>query len=86
MYECDPSCYDYNNGHLCKHIHRIQSLVNSNCKPEINDMSSVDMDVDLLEYAGSVLPPQQGILIPHANFMPVSFSLHYRLHIEVKHL
>lgn len=67
MYECDAACYDYNNGHLCKHIHRIQSIVNStltNDKPEIDqlrsDVSQTDMDVDFLEYAGSVVPPQQG--------------------------
>ena len=25
MYTC--SCYDYNNGHVCKHIHRVHSLL-----------------------------------------------------------
>lgn len=26
MYMCDPLCYDFNNGHLCKHIHCVHSL------------------------------------------------------------
>ena len=26
MYKCDERCYDYGNGHICKHIHRVHSL------------------------------------------------------------
>ena len=26
MYTCDTFCYDYTNGHICKHIHHIKSL------------------------------------------------------------
>lgn len=26
MYECDSRCFDYTNGHICKHIHRVHSL------------------------------------------------------------
>ena len=26
MYTCDKGCYDYNNGHVCKHIHRVHSI------------------------------------------------------------
>ena len=26
MYECDQLYYDYTNGHLCKHIHRVDSI------------------------------------------------------------
>ena len=26
MYSCDQQCYDYSNGHICKHIHRAHSL------------------------------------------------------------
>ncbi len=26
MYSCDQHCYDYNNGHMCKHIHRVHSI------------------------------------------------------------
>lgn len=25
MYKCDEACYDYNNGHICRHIHCIHS-------------------------------------------------------------
>ncbi len=26
MYTCDKACYDFNNGHICKHIHRVHSI------------------------------------------------------------
>jgi len=26
MYTCDERCYDYGNGHICKHIHQVHSL------------------------------------------------------------
>ena len=26
MYTCDSRCYDYGNGHICKHVHRVHSL------------------------------------------------------------
>ena len=26
MYTCDTMCYEYNNGHVCKHIHRVHSV------------------------------------------------------------
>ena len=26
MYKCDDKCYHFNNGHICKHIHRVHSL------------------------------------------------------------
>ena len=27
MYKCDNTRYSFNNGHICKHIHRVHSLV-----------------------------------------------------------
>ena len=32
MYTCDKKCYDFNNGHICKHIHKVHSLVVQNRK------------------------------------------------------
>ena len=32
MYTCDKKCYDFNNGHICKHIHKVHSLVVKNRK------------------------------------------------------
>ena len=29
MYKCDFHFYDYNNGHMCKHIHRVHSFIRS---------------------------------------------------------
>ena len=36
MYKCDEYCYDYTNGHLCKHIHRVHSfrLKAQTCEPD----------------------------------------------------
>ena len=30
LYKCDPLCYDNANGHVCKHLHRIHSLLCDN--------------------------------------------------------
>ena len=27
MYKCGSTCYNFNNGHICKHIHRVHSLL-----------------------------------------------------------
>ena len=71
MYKCDDSCYDYNNGHICKHIHRVQSLVLAKSGSmsveslEITESQDVDgsfEDIDPLEYAGSILTPKNGML------------------------
>ena len=26
MYKCDSKCYEFNNGHICRHIHKVHSL------------------------------------------------------------
>ncbi len=70
MYECDDSCYDYNNGHICKHIHRVQSLVlaqSGNTAVESSDHQCGEEtyeDIDSLEYAGSILAPKNGTSDP----------------------
>ena len=30
MYKCDSKCYNFNNGHICKHIHRVHSIIQKN--------------------------------------------------------
>ena len=37
QYRCDPSCYDYANGHICKHLHRVHSLHKSDCSGDISE-------------------------------------------------
>ena len=72
MYTCDDYCYDYTNGHLCKHIHRVHSLrmkseanndtcqyATSNNYPENESDSDVD---DPLEFAENVRDLSTGIL------------------------
>ena len=65
MYKCSSSCYDYNNGHICKHIHRVHSLVSttstdgtSNVQPPLSE--NLADDFDTLSYADSVYIPQTG--------------------------
>ncbi len=60
MYKCDSSCYEYNNGHICKHIHRVHSLENSTDV----DLSSGNQSFENLEIelscAESVFHPKLG--------------------------
>ena len=49
MYTCDKTCYDFNNGHICKHIHRVHTLHHSNSdfyhnNRTHNQTSSEEMD------------------------------------------
>ena len=61
MYACDSNCYTYTNGHICKHIHRVHSLVINSCNPHEtvydedmpNSESQMDMETpidDLFTY------------------------------------
>ena len=70
MYKCASNCYDYNNGHICKHIHRVHSLRKCNststtaCGTASNEQPpsseySID-DFDTLSYAESVYVSQTG--------------------------
>ena len=72
MYACSQQCYSYTNGHICKHIHRVHSLMSSakDMKCEDNsvnqqmDKSNLPMDIteeDPFSYAEAVVQPQQGI-------------------------
>ena len=68
MYTCDKTCYDFNNGHLCKHIHRVHSMLQSQAAnittnlidPQCLHSTDSEDDFDPLEYAESTVPPQQG--------------------------
>lgn len=58
MYRCDPLCYEYNNGHVCKHIHRIHSLEKN---PDLGYCHNSDPDTDIeISYAESVFNPKKG--------------------------
>ena len=70
MYTCDKACYDFNNGHICKHIHRVHSITqtsttteHTNNQPSSEELHLEDScELDPLEYAESIIPPQQGTL------------------------
>ena len=44
MYRCDSKCYSYNNGHICKHIHRVHSL--SHIKQPDTTMEATQEELD----------------------------------------
>ena len=69
MYTCDPLCYQYTNGHMCKHIHRVHSLrqqwlqtkqgdIQDSLGTEVEDID-ISMD-DPLEFAEHVRNPSTG--------------------------
>ena len=72
MYKCGSSCYDYNNGHICKHIHRVHSLMNghsaSSCSTtggttnnqQLDSSEYPTEDCDTLTYTESVYVSQTG--------------------------
>lgn len=75
MYKCDNKCYTFNNGHICKHIHRVHSLsqvrpqdstvepIEEACTPDGigQQCDSVDYtEPTSLVYAESVCNPQRG--------------------------
>ena len=63
MYNCDSTCYDFNNGHICKHIHRVHSLVNVNPSTP-DEVEDLNPEVDL-SYAESVFCREKGTTITH---------------------
>lgn len=61
MYHCDTQCYDYSNGHICKHIHRVHSMrlslnaADTSHSELFTELSSeTEPDNDPLEFAESV--------------------------------
>lgn len=45
LYKCDSLCYDYMNGNICKHLHRIHSLQCVSITEE-NVTESMDISFD----------------------------------------
>lgn len=41
MYSCAKHCYDYTNGHICKHIHRVHSVKRKTVNPTVNASNAV---------------------------------------------
>ena len=62
MYACDALCYDFNNGHLCKHIYRVHSLAGPANISQEDYYSEEEFDVDILSCAEACKPPSQGKL------------------------
>ena len=72
MYTCNKACYDFNNGHICKHIHRVHSITQSQIITTTEHTAiqtfreemplENNFELDLLEYAESIIPPQEGTM------------------------
>ena len=75
MYKCDKACYDYNNGHVCKHIHRVHSMnVDKHRKPTgadeptgANEPTGTD---DTMELPPPSLTPPDAKDIPDITYAP----------------
>lgn len=52
MYRCDSKCYSFNNGHICKHIHRVHSL--SHMTQQDTTMESTEEEPGGIEQYDSV--------------------------------
>ena len=72
MYKCDPLCYDFQNGHLCKHVHCVHSqhtILNAQATNKESSgsgcsqlQSDDESDVDTVSYAESCIPLSQGLV------------------------
>ena len=65
MCKCDPLCFDFNNGHLCKHIRHVHSLLQHTVRisEETDDMELVNSaDIGSLSHLLSCLPLAEGQL------------------------
>lgn len=92
MYRCDSKCYDFNNGHICKHIHRVHSLNSSSSnstslelakKTEENesetDAYSSSDDFTEIAYAESIFDSKQGsyhIFTAYVNIYHCTCAIH----------
>lgn len=66
MYTCDKAWYDFNNGHICKHIHRVHSITQSQIITTTEHTAiqtfreemplENSFELDLLEYAELIIP------------------------------
>ena len=68
MYKCDTTCYDFNNAHICKHIHRVHSLeikkhpLTTSTLQECSDQEELLNDLDCeLSYAESTFHQGKGM-------------------------
>ena len=96
MYTCDKACYDFSNGHICKHIHHVHSINILQSKPLVttiehmsNQPSSEDVSLDEsyefdpLEYAEAIISPQHGMHIyNNCGHISVSLAIPYLDHIN----
>ena len=74
MYSCDVMCYDYNNGHVCEHIHRVHSIIyqkaqESAVPPDVlnNDYhistSESDSEIETMSKIGITVPASKSISV-----------------------
>ena len=59
MYSCDNKCYDYNNGHVCKHIHRVHSMIHQE-ESKTPSSQELDNNYDNISYTESIFDPHKG--------------------------
>ena len=76
MYKCDSKCYTFNNGYICKHIHRVHSILQKKQPHDHEQLESTETQCSVQDfqqceitetnahssvaYAGSISDPQRG--------------------------
>ena len=81
MYKCDTNCYDYNNGHICKHVHRVHSIlaqsknIETEKAIEAQEADSSEEEMDYMSYADPIQNHQTGLIF-------IAMCAHYPVHID----
>ena len=57
MYKCD--CYDFSNGHICKHLHRVHTMVEMKSVPDGEkeaESPETDNSDEEMDYTHTLIP------------------------------
>ena len=83
MCSCDDKCYDYNNGHVCKHIHRVHSMTHQDLEGS-TPSQELHNDFDNISYAESMFDPQKGTQLINYSFR-LNMPNNHRSHNSTKY-
>ena len=61
QYRCDSSCYDYTNGHICKHLHRVHSM---KIATEISTVADTDTSTSVDDTLSDSTPQSASYHLP----------------------
>ena len=96
MYKCDSKCYNFNNGHICKHIHRVHSILqlqdhqaeSIEAEHTVQDLGQQQCEITentehpSLVYANSDADPQRGLYIAISIFTTSALLLDHSIQLQ----